>query len=97
MTVNRGQFKISVAHSGGTLVPDMSGFCSTDTAQGSLSQKQEIAALLSLPRVLGWGFGAGGGFEFLLQIEHKPKSTYLLAKKISGTKYKNIRPIVVKW
>lgn len=74
----------------------MSGFCSIDIAQGSLSQNQEIAALLSLPGVLGRAFGAGGGFEFLLQIKHKPKSTYLLAKKRSDTKCKNIRPVVVK-
>lgn len=65
MKANRGLLIISVACLGGTLIPDMSGFCSVDVVHGNLSQKQEKAALLVLPRVPGRGFGGGGGFEFL--------------------------------
>lgn len=64
MKANRGQLIISVACLGVTLIPDMSGFCSVDVVHGNLSQKQEKAALLVLPRVPGRGFGGGGGFEF---------------------------------
>ena len=65
MKANRGQFTISVAHLGGILIPDTSGFCSTAIAHGNLSQKQEKAALLVLPEVPGRGVVVGGGFEFL--------------------------------
>lgn len=47
------------------MIPDVSGVCSIDVALGNLSQKQEKAAWLALPRVLGQWFGGGGGFEFL--------------------------------
>lgn len=83
MKANRGQFIINVAHLGGTLIPDMSGFCSIDIVHGNLSQKQEKAALLALPRVLGQGFG-GGGFEFLChKLGMNPNQpTYWQRKKV---------------
>lgn len=64
MEASRGQFIISGAHVGGTLIADTGGFCSVDIAHSNLSQKQEKAAWSVWPRVPGQGFGAGGGLNF---------------------------------
>lgn len=92
MEASRGQFIISGAHIGGTLIADMGGFCSEDIAHGNLSQNQKKAAWSVWPRVPGQGFS--GGFEFL----HHKLGTNLNQPSCWQNKNdtKDIRPVVVK-